>query len=91
MKPEEFNCRLAELLRECQGGWEKDLEEQPILRGFYVCADYGDFEGRSVFFASSGDGNGDDRISPWAIRGYLHYALDRDMLGFKPNDELDEE
>lgn len=91
MKPDEFCIEIVDLLKRCQGGWVKKLEEQGssevLLRGFYICADYGNLDSESVFFCLSANGYGEE-LPPWAVEGYLRYALRKELFGL--SGELDD-
>lgn len=88
MQPNEFGRRVAELLQDTDEDWKTD-EGAPMLRAFYVCADFGDFEGRSFFLAFSGDGNGEDHLSPWQIEGMLSHAIRNGFWGFTEQNDDD--
>ena len=80
MTPTETTQAILKLLRETQGGWEEELDDPSLLRGFYLCADYGTTESASVFFSLSANGAGED-LPPWAIEGFLRYALRHELFG----------
>jgi hypothetical protein len=84
MTPEEAAKEIIGVLERVRGGWQDELGDDRVvhLRGFYLCADYGNFERTGVFFTLSADGSGEE-LTPWAVKGYLNYALDNGLLGIK--------
>lgn len=83
--PEETVKQILEVLRNAQGAWQDELEDPTLIRGFYLCADYGTTEGQNVFFALAANGAG-ERLPPWAVEGYLRYALRRELFGHEDED-----
>lgn len=90
MTPDEAAHKIIEILEQVQGGWQEEVEASVSLRGFYLCADYGNFKRDGVFFCVSGDGSGEE-LTPWAVEGMLSYALKNDLYGLEEEDEDFEE